>query len=111
MKGGIKLNGKRLNGCTLPLKEIKNLITSNKGILIFKDHSLFFVSYPNMKIKAISCEQRAVKPVFFVSNDFENLKQIVDDDYTYIIEFDNNYLFVRDPITGEIKLTIKGEGY
>jgi len=110
MKKGIKVEGEKINGCRVKLGDLKNLITSYRGVLIFRYHTLFFVSYPDMKVNFLCVKEEAVNPAFFTSTDFGDILQLRDNDREYILEFRGNFLFLRDPITGEIKVEIKGKG-
>ena len=111
MKKGIKVEGDKVNGCRITGKQIKDLFSSCSGVLVFKENLLLFISIPKKEVKGIVVEEHALKPFVFISNDFCIPDGIIHDDYTYILDFGKDYLWIRDGITQYPEYWIKGEGY
>jgi hypothetical protein len=111
MKKGIKVEGDKVNGCRLKGKDIKNLFSYCSGILVYKENLLLFIGMPNKEVKGIIVNEHALEPFVFISDDFCLPDGTVHDDYEYIIEFQKNYLWIRDGITQYPVYWIKGVGY
>jgi len=111
MKNVIKIHGEKINGCRLLGKDIKDLIFYSRGVLTYKGHDLIFIDVKNMNIRTVRCRQKALQPVVFTSQDFDEVNKIIDDYYEYILDFSYGYLFIRDGIVGDIKITVKGFTY
>jgi len=111
MKKGIIVEGDRVNGCKVTGKQIKDLFSTCSGVLIFKENLLLFISIPKKEVKGIVVKEHALKPIIFVSDDFCLPDGVVHDDYTYILDFNKDYLWIRDGITQYPEYWIKGEGY
>jgi len=107
----MKFHGEKVNGCVVLGKDVRDLIFNLSGILMYKKHSLIFLSVPEFKERRIWVKEEAIEPVVFVSTEFGNLEQIIDGDRRYIMEFNGGYLFLRDAVVGDVKIEIRGVSY
>jgi hypothetical protein len=107
----MKFLGEKINGCVVLGKDVKDLIFSLSGVLIYKKHSLIFLNASQLKEKRLWVKEEAMEPVVFASNEFGDLEQIKDGDRRYIMEFNGGFLFLRDAIVGDVKIEIRGKTY
>jgi len=114
MSAGIWIDNEWINGCELQVSDLKRLLEYPKGVLIFKENMLLFVSYKDMKVKSFECEQEAITPIVFVSDNFDKIIKkikIINNDNKIILEFSGDELILRNPISGDELIYVRGKRY
>jgi len=108
----MKFKGEKINGCIVKGKDIKDLIFYQRGVLVYKKDTLIFVSSKDNYVRTLWVREEAMNPVVFISNDFDEIiNEIKDDEREYVLEFNDNFLFLRDGIVGDTKIEIKGQSF
>ena len=97
------------NATKIKGKDLKSLVFSPSGVLVFEGNTLTFMACPEMKVKVFrptvyASETKAV----FASKNF-NIVQQLEDDKEYIISFDWLFLNIyKETIYNHI-MSIPGE--
>ena len=92
-------------------RQIKNFFITPKGVLIYDQKKVVFITYPGMEIKTIygenedACDQKVI-----VSGQFDKVKAL-EDGKEYVMEVVFNSVVFRVPETYEPVLIIDGLRY
>jgi hypothetical protein len=98
----------RINGVIVKGKDLKSLIHRPSGVLVYKDNELVFVGGDDpIKLVLPHLPQKAEEKVVFISDEFESVKKLSDND-DYLVIFKNDSLEVWDKRYTELKLLLYG---
>jgi len=88
--------------------DLKLLISSNKGVMIFKGDKLMFVPYEDpITLSLTGLNTKAKEPVVFISEEFEKLNAL-EDDKKYVLDFKCGALEIWDEKHENLIMAIMG---
>jgi len=83
----MKLFSSKRKGCILLGKDIKYMIDTPKGVVIYDGEALKFVSIDDLIIRAIrECNDKKTPKIVLISDEFDQVNKL-EDNKEYIVEF------------------------
>ena len=83
----MKLFSSKRKGCRLLGKDIKMMIDTPKGVIIYDGEALKFVSIDDLIIRAIrGCNDKKSPRIVLISDEFDQVNRL-EDNKEYIVEF------------------------
>jgi len=99
---------KKTNYVLVNGKDLKLLIHLSKGILVFKENSLYFIGFDDpIKLLLSNLPQKAKEKYVFISEDFDKIKQLNDND-NYLLVFKENLLEIWNKNRTSVNTVLTG---
>jgi len=91
----MKIGFSEINGFKIKGKDLKKLIFSSSGILVFEGRQLTFVSIPEMKMTTYRpTSDKSITKEVFISKEFNKIKEL-DDEETYLVTVCRGIMLIR----------------